>query len=88
MRLLLDTHAFVWLIAGDDRLSPSARGVIDAAEALLLSAASVWEGEIKRAANRLDTPPIAEAADRAGVRLLPITAEHAAAAAHLPPASS
>ncbi len=29
MRLLLDTHAFLWFIGGDDRLSPSARVLIE-----------------------------------------------------------
>lgn len=84
MNVLLDTHAFLWLIAGDERLPPSARSIIDGARALLLSAASVWEAEIKRAAGRLDTPPLVAAARRSGVRLLPIAAVHAAAAAQLP----
>ena len=29
MRLLLDTHGFLWFIAGDIRLSPTARGLIE-----------------------------------------------------------
>ncbi|MFC5379340.1 type II toxin-antitoxin system VapC family toxin [Aquipuribacter nitratireducens] len=83
MRLLLDTHAFLWLAAGDERLVPSARALIDRADSLVLSAASVWEAEIKRAAGRLGAPPLAEAARRLGVDVLPVTAEHATAAAHL-----
>lgn len=83
MRLLLDTHAFVWLLAGDERLVPTARAAIERADSLQLSAASVWEGEIKRAAGRLTAPPFVEAAERAHIELLPITAEHATAAAHL-----
>ena len=44
MRLLLDTHAFLWWLAGSERLSESARGAI-AGEAndILISAASAWE---------------------------------------------
>lgn len=84
MRLLLDTHAFLWLIAGDERLPSTARTIIDAADDVLLSTASVWEAEIKRAAGQLDVPPIAEAARRAHVPQLDITAQHATIAAHLP----
>ncbi|MFC3688566.1 type II toxin-antitoxin system VapC family toxin [Aquipuribacter hungaricus] len=83
MRLLLDTHAFLWLVAGDERLPASARTLVAGAELVLLSAASVWEAEIKRAAGRLSVPPVTEAARRADVDVLAITAEHAQAAAHL-----
>ena len=84
MRLLLDTHAFLWLIAGDERLPATARALIDNAEHTALSSASVWEAEIKRAAGQLDVPPIAAAAERARVPRLAITAEHATLAARLP----
>lgn len=84
MRFLLDTHAFLWLVAGDERLPATARRSIDEADAVLLSAASVWEAEIKRAAGKLDVPPLEEAAARAAVPVLAISAAHAAAAAHLP----
>lgn len=84
MKLLLDTHAFVWLLAGDERLVPTARATIDRATSLHLSAASVWEGEIKRAAGSLAAPPLVEAARRARIVVLPISAEHCTEAAHLP----
>ena len=85
MRLLLDTHAFLWLVAGDERLPETSRALIDAADEVLLSAASVWEAEIKRAAGRLATPPVQDAAARAAVPILAIGGEHASVAAHLPP---
>ncbi|HEX6388227.1 MAG TPA: type II toxin-antitoxin system VapC family toxin [Solirubrobacteraceae bacterium] len=84
MRFLLDTHAFLWLIAGDERLPATARASIDDADAVFLSAASVWEAEIKRAAGKLDVPPLEQAAARAVVPVLAITAAHATVAAHLP----
>lgn len=84
MRLLLDTHAFLWLVAGDERFPASARTLVAGAELVMLSAASVWEAEIKRAAGRLAVPPVAAAARRADVDVLAITADHAHAAAHLP----
>ena len=44
MRLLLDTHAFIWWIAGSERLPQSARSAIsDEANEKFVSAASAWE---------------------------------------------
>ena len=44
MRVLLDTHAFVWWIADSERLSRAARSLIaDATNEVLVSAASGWE---------------------------------------------
>jgi PIN domain nuclease of toxin-antitoxin system len=44
VRLLLDTHAFLWWLDGDRRLSIKARRLIaDEANAVLVSAASAWE---------------------------------------------
>lgn len=44
MRLLLDTHAFLWWLDGDRRLSPRPRRLIaDEVNAVLVSAASAWE---------------------------------------------
>lgn len=44
MRLLLDTHAFLWWLDGDRRLSPKARRAIaDETNTILFSAASAWE---------------------------------------------
>src|SRR4051794_22204190 len=48
MKLLLDTHAFLWFVAGDTRLSMGARAAIeDAANQSFLSAASAWEIAVK-----------------------------------------
>ncbi len=44
MRLLLDTHAFLWWVAGDEALSAAARTAIaDEANGVFVSAASAWE---------------------------------------------
>jgi len=48
MRLLLDTHVFIWWADDPEKLSPSALGALeDEANELLLSVASVWEMQIK-----------------------------------------
>jgi PIN domain nuclease of toxin-antitoxin system len=54
MRLLLDTHAFIWLVEGDVRLSAYARSLIENAENdLLLSKVSLWEMAIKYSIDKL-----------------------------------
>ena len=87
MRLLLDTHVFLWWLADDRRLDSEEREAIRNPENdVYLSAASVWEIVIKQALGRLRTPePASTAALRLGLQPLPITFEHAEATAALPP---
>ena len=48
MKLLLDTHIFIWWADHPERLSPAALSAVeDEANELLLSVASVWEMQIK-----------------------------------------
>jgi len=54
VRLLLDTHALIWWLAGDERLSPAARDAIaDAANEVFVSAASSWEIATKHRIGRM-----------------------------------
>lgn len=54
MRLLLDTHSFLWFIDGNPRLSSTARRLIeDPANERLVSIASIWEIAIKVSMGRL-----------------------------------
>jgi PIN domain nuclease of toxin-antitoxin system len=87
VRLLLDTHVFLWWLADDGRLGSAERDAIrDPGNDVCLSAASVWEIVIKQALGRLRTPePASAAAQRLGLQPLPITFEHAEATAALPP---
>lgn len=86
MRLLLDTHAAVWWMTADARLSERAIDhVIDDSNEVLLSAAVIWEVAVKRSLGKLDLAgDLAEAVLGAGARPLPITLRHAAAVEHLP----
>lgn len=57
MRLLLDTHAFLWFIAGDDRLSAQTLAAIrDPDNEVFLSVVAVWEAIIKHALGKLPLP--------------------------------
>lgn len=57
MRLLLDTHIFLWYISGDARLPIPFRDAIrDPANEVFLSVASVWEAVIKYALGKLPLP--------------------------------
>lgn len=54
MRLLLDTHAFLWWLAGSRRLSgPARRAIEDEANDVLVSAASAWEITTKHRLGKL-----------------------------------
>jgi len=57
VRVLLDTHTFLWWISNDTRLSSRAREIIsNGNNELLLSAASGWEIAIKVRLGRLQLP--------------------------------
>ena len=86
MRLLLDTHAALWWLAGDDRIGADAeRQLCDETNRVLLSAAVIWEVAIKRSLGKLKAPAdLAATLIGAGAQPLPITLEHAAALEALP----
>ena len=57
MKLLLDTHTFLWFIEGNDKLSGEARRLIeDSSNMRLLSVGSLWEMAIKVSIGKLDVP--------------------------------
>jgi PIN domain nuclease of toxin-antitoxin system len=57
MKLLLDTHVFLWYITNDRRLSPdAATAVTEASNEVYLSAVSVWEILVKYQLGRLILP--------------------------------
>ena len=88
MKLLLDTHAFLWFAAGDRRLGRGARQAMEHAEAELhISVASIWELAIKSSLGRLTLPaPIDQyAAEKIeeGYRMQAVDWSHAAAVERL-----
>jgi PIN domain nuclease of toxin-antitoxin system len=90
VRVLLDTHVFLWLQTEPERLGDRLALVEDTATTLLLSAASSWEMAIKYALGRLPLPepPARYVPTRMraiGAEALPIEHPHALAVASLPP---
>ena len=87
MRLLLDSHAYLWWLADDARLTERARTAIaDSRSIVHVSAATIWELAIKAALGRIDTggADITEEIAANGFVELPISARHAAQAGGLP----
>jgi PIN domain nuclease of toxin-antitoxin system len=87
MQLLLDTHALIWWLAGDEALSAPARAAIaDEDNAVFVSAASIWEITTKARLGKL--PAIAADLERAaadqGFIGLPISLRHGQLAGALP----
>ena len=86
MRLLLDTHVFVWAVIDSKRLSAKARKLMLDAIEIHVSAASVWEVAIKRRLRKFEGDPgeLAAAIETSGFLALPITPRHAALVETLP----
>jgi len=86
MRLLLDTHIFLWCVKGDRRCSKAVQTKILHASEVYVSSASIWEAAIKIKLKKLDVnvAELVEAISKSGFLELPITAYHAAAICHLP----
>ncbi len=87
MKLLLDSHAFLWWLAEDSKLKVEARqAVADPMSVVHVSAVTVWELSIKTALGKLDLDgaDLAEEIEANDFVELPITPRHALVAATLP----
>jgi PIN domain nuclease of toxin-antitoxin system len=90
VRLLVDTNAWLWMIADPQRLGPTAQELVeDRRNELFLSAVSSWEMVIKQAIGRLDLPAppetlIPQQMRRSGVKGLPVEHAHALRVGALP----
>lgn len=89
MNLLLDTHLLLWAASEPKRLSAGVRTLLlDPANQLVFSAASLWEISIKNGLERadfnVDTRRLWRMLLVSGYRELPVTSEHAVAVNELP----
>jgi PIN domain nuclease of toxin-antitoxin system len=89
MKVLLDTHAFLWFVNDDPQLSLAAKTLMESEVDLLLSVASLWEISIKVGIGKLDLPKlfdvfIPEQLEINEIELLPIELRHLAPLTSLP----
>jgi PIN domain nuclease of toxin-antitoxin system len=90
VRLLLDTHALLWYVLGDPKLSATAQDlIVDADNEILMSPATYWEIAIKVSIGKLTLNAPYEdfielCLNRYGFRILPIEPAHTARLVALP----
>ncbi|MGV1100879.1 type II toxin-antitoxin system VapC family toxin [Thiovibrio sp. JS02] len=86
MRLLLDTHTFLWWLSDDPQLGKKAKATIrDGRNQVYVSAVSTWEAAIKQALGKLHAPENLESIveDERFIKL-PISLHHGEIAGRLP----
>ena len=89
MKAILDTHAFLWALAGDARMSRHARDIFGGSTDLSLSIASIWEILIKVQSGKLNFPRpagpyvLSRLAENS-IKSLPISLDHLLALERLP----
>lgn len=90
MGALLDTHALIWWVEGDPRITPRLRALLGSAEEdVFVSAATAWEIATKARLGKLTSPKalladFAEAVETLGFQPLPINLSHGQVAGQLP----
>jgi PIN domain nuclease of toxin-antitoxin system len=89
MKLLLDTHTFLWFIEDSPKLSTEAKGLLESEADLLLSVASVWEMAIKISIGKLSLPSpfdefVSEQLSKNTIELFPIGLAHLGLVSTLP----
>jgi len=85
--MLLDTHALLWWLADDSRLSSRARKLIaNPANQVVISAVSAWEISIKKALGKLevDVETLLSEVEKNGFTMLQVSFQHGLSAGTLP----
>jgi PIN domain nuclease of toxin-antitoxin system len=86
VRVLLDTHVFLWTLSGSPRIEPVRDLILSEESDVYVSAASLWEIAIKSSLGKLkaDVVELRAASRASGFGELPVTGLHAEALAQLP----
>ncbi len=90
MAFLLDTHAFLWFVAGDKQLPESIKSkILNINESCYLSVASLWEITIKSQIGKLkleiSLQELFDYIDRNRIEIIQITYDHLLTLSELPP---
>ena len=89
MRILLDTHAVVWYLDGNEKLLPNHRHlIVDSRNDVFVSTATIWELAIRISIVKLETPKslseILATLQKQGFDILPIMPGHTLQVTALP----
>jgi PIN domain nuclease of toxin-antitoxin system len=90
VKILLDTHSFIWFIEGNTSLKNESRALIENPDnEVFLSIASIWEMAIKASLSKLELsqPPevlLPSQLSLNNIKILDISVSHALAVAKLP----
>jgi PIN domain nuclease of toxin-antitoxin system len=81
MKILIDTHIFLWFINNDPQLNSTAKTLLESDVELLLSVASLWEIAIKVSTGKMTLPKpfeifIPEQLQQNEIAILPIEMDH------------
>ena len=87
MKVLLDTHVLLWVLAGSPRIAPVKNLLCDTSTDVFVSVASLWEMAIKIGLGKLeaDIREVRQGIVESGFRELPVLGEHTEQLRHLPP---
>jgi PIN domain nuclease of toxin-antitoxin system len=86
MRLLLDTHIFLWIADDSSRLNSKARELVDSASEVFVSSATIWEVAVKARIGKMIVDPdeLLLEIDKCGFQELLVSGRHAVGVARLP----
>jgi len=86
MRVLLDTHVFLWVVSDSPRLNARTRQMIDSAASIHVSSATIWEVAIKARLGKIRVIPeeLLDEIEKCGFQELPVSGKHAVSVANLP----
>jgi PIN domain nuclease of toxin-antitoxin system len=86
MRVLLDTHVYIWRLSNNRRLPAHIRNSIDRAQQVYVSTATIWELSIKSARGKLEPSGehAIDALDKQPFIVLPVQLKHAKAVRNMP----
>jgi len=86
MQVLLDTHIYLWFVGADKLLPTEAISIMDSAEAIYVSSATLWEIAIKVRTGKLkvELDELVEKMGPSGFHSLPILPSHTTLIAKLP----